>query len=169
MSSRKSSLPGVLFVFFWLLLLGGLSYLFSSWHATHYGGIEKTHVNTVEKTVTLSMNKSNYYHAQGHINQTQVSFIIDTGANSVAIPADIAELASLKPLGKIMVQTAGGLTQGQMTWIPQLTIGPIILYHVKAIIMPNNSKHVLLGMTALKKLIIKQHNNRLELVQPVSN
>ena len=168
MFSNKSSMTGLIFILFWLFFLVVLILLFSEWHENKYGQKAKIVTNDVENKVILRMNQSNYYHATGEINQVKVSFIVDTGASSVAIPASIAELASLKPLGSIAVQTASGNIQAQMTWIKKLTIGPITLQNIKAIIMPNYSKHVLLGMSALKKLTLKQHKHRLELIQPVS-
>ncbi len=165
MSEETKPINGLLFALFWFACLGVLAFLFARWHENNIGGIEQVVVNKSKKEILIRMDRANTYRANGEINGIKVRFIVDTGANSVAIPKWLAEKAQLKPLRRIGVQTAGGKTVGYMTRIKKLSIGPIDLYNVKAIIMPDESKYVLLGMTALRKLELRHRDRDLLLIQ----
>ncbi len=165
MHEKNSSINGWLFVFFWLVLFSSLVFLFSRWHQMNAGGITKTIVNAQEKKIIIRMDRANYYRAKGTINGVKVNFLVDTGANSVAIPESIAKKAGLKAFVKTTVHTASGKTYGHITRIKELTIGPIVLNNIKAMIMPDSSKYVLLGMSALRKLELRQRNDYMVIIQ----
>jgi aspartyl protease family protein len=167
MSAKGSSLNGVLFVLFLILSLGALSFLFSQWHENNVGGIEDIVINKTEKKVVIRMGKYNSYQAKGTINDIDVTFLIDTGANSVAVPQWLASKAGLKPLQSITVHTASGKAMGQRTWIRRLSVGPILLQNIQAIILPDNSNYVLLGMSALKKLEFSHRDDAFILIQAI--
>ena len=167
MREIKSSVNGWLFVAFWLVLFSCLVFLFSRWHNLNVGGITKTVVNHSLRKIVIRMDRASYYRARGTINGVKVNFLIDTGANSVAIPESIAKKAGLRAFLKTTVHTAGGKTHGQMTRIKTLTIGPIVLNNIKAMIMPESSKYVLLGMSALRKLEFRQRDDYFVLIQDV--
>ncbi len=156
-----------LFVLFWLIIFGLMVYLFDRWYETNVGGIQRTEVNQFQKKVTIKLDISNYYRADGTINNIPVNFIVDTGANSVAIPESVAKQAGLKPMFKMDIQTANGIAPGQLTRVSKLTLGPIELYNVKALIMKDHAKYILLGMSALKNLELIQKNNYLVIIQNV--
>lgn len=156
---------GSIYIIFWIVLFGLLVFLFNRWHKINAGGIEQVQVSKEQKRILIKMSPDNTYRAKGQVNGYPVNFIVDTGANSVALPKSIADKANLNPMGYTRVHTAGGQTQGQLTRIKKLTIGPITLYNIRAIIMPENSKSVLLGMTALRKLELHQREHYLELIQ----
>lgn len=165
MSDKQSPINGFIFVLFWLVLLGLLSYLFYRWHQINLGGIVQTEVSQTQKTLLIRMDSANTYRADGKINGLKVNFIVDTGANSVAIPNALAQKANLKPLRRITVHTASGKSTGYLTRIKLLTIGPISLHNIRGTIMPDESKYVLLGMSALKKLELRQRDDYLMLRQ----
>jgi aspartyl protease family protein len=156
------------FVAFWIVLFGSIVYLFYRWHEINVGGIQEVIDNKTKKEVVIRMDSSNYYRANGTINNLSVNFIVDTGANSVAIPNWLAKKAGLKALRQINVQTAGGNRIGYITRIKELTVGPIKLYNIRALIMEDDAKYVLLGMSALRKLELRQRDDYLVLIQHIT-
>ena len=120
--------------------------------------------------VTLERNKWGHYVVSGLINQQRVTFLLDTGATNVSIPAHIARNLDLPELGTQYAQTANGSVKVYKTLIDELSIGNIILYNVDASINPGmNSNEILLGMSALKQVDFRQSGNYLYLTQTANN
>jgi len=114
--------------------------------------------------VTLLQNRQGHYVVQGAINEQSVTFLLDTGATQVSIPAHIAEQLSLKRYGNYRVQTANGSVTVYQTKLDQLSIGNIFLYNVAAHINPAmKSNEILLGMSALKRVEFTQKGKQLTL------
>nr|WP_068545042.1 retropepsin-like aspartic protease [Thalassotalea crassostreae] len=115
-------------------------------------------------TVTLEQNKYGHYVTMGSINDTNVIFLLDTGATHVSIPEQVAQHLDLPVQGSHYVQTANGSVKVYETVIEQLSIGNIILYNVRANINPGmKSNEILLGMSALKQLEFHQSGKYLHL------
>lgn len=169
MFKKELAFNGFIFIAFWFFLLAILVFLFGRWHATTLGGIEAIVINDVEKKVLIRMSRHHRYQAIGRINHEKVLFIIDTGADSVAVPMSIAKKVGLAFLGDIIIKTASGQVKGNMTRIRDISLGPIRLTNIRAVIIPTQSNYVLLGMSALKKLTLNQKDNLLTLIQPIDN
>jgi len=114
--------------------------------------------------VVLQQNRQGHYVSQGTINEVSVTFLLDTGATQVSIPAHIADKLQLQSFGSYPVQTANGSVTVYRTKIDQLSIGNIFLYNVTAHINPAmKSDEILLGMSALKKVEFSQTGTQLTL------
>lgn len=108
-------------------------------------------------TVTLERNRFGHYVSIGSINNEKVTFLLDTGATNVSIPAHIADKLQLQSTGSHIAQTANGNVRVFKTTIDRLSIGNIILYNVAANINPGmDSNEILLGMSALKQVEFRQ-------------
>lgn len=120
--------------------------------------------DTVE--VHLERNRQGHYLAEGRINGQPVTFLLDTGATFVAVPATLAERLNLPRGRPMMVNTANGLTESWSTRIVTLQLGDIQLRDVSAGIVPGIlGDEVLLGMSALKQLDFSQQGGELILRQ----
>lgn len=116
--------------------------------------------------VRLERNRHGHYLADGEINGRRVTFLLDTGATFVAVPAEVAERLGLQRGRPLMVNTANGLTESWSTRIDTLQLGEIRLHDVSAGIVPGIlGDDVLLGMSALKQLEFTQRGNELILRQ----
>ncbi len=114
--------------------------------------------------VVLLQNRQGHYVSRGSINETSVTFLLDTGATQVSIPAHIADQLQLESFGSYPVQTANGSVTVYRTKIDQLSIGNIFLYNVAAHINPAmKTDEILLGMSALKKVEFSQSGKKLTL------
>lgn len=112
--------------------------------------------------VHLKQNRQGHYLVNGRINDVNVSFLLDTGATSVSIPAHIADQLNLPNQGEYMVNTANGRVKVFKTSIDQLSIGNIFLYNVDANINSGmQSNEILLGMSALKQVEFSQTGKQL--------
>ena len=120
--------------------------------------------------VRLERNRHGHYLASGQINGQTVTFLLDTGATFVAIPASLADRLQLQRGRPMMVNTANGLTESWSTRIDTLQLGDIRLHDVSAGIVPGIlGEEVLLGMSALKQLEFTQQGNELILRQHVES
>jgi aspartyl protease family protein len=116
--------------------------------------------------VELQQNRAGHYVANGHINGQSVTFMLDTGATSVAIPARIADDLNLQRGRVVRVRTANGLAQAYITQLDELQLGDIRLHNVAATIVPGyESDQILLGMSALKALEFTQRDRVLTIYQ----
>jgi aspartyl protease family protein len=117
--------------------------------------------------VQLQQNRYGHYVTSGRINDQEVTFLLDTGATEVAIPAHIAKQLQLPSFGTYSVQTANGSVKVYQTRLEQLSIGNIFLYNVRAHINPAmHSDEILLGMSALAKVEFRQTGKQLILREP---
>jgi aspartyl protease family protein len=118
--------------------------------------------------VVLKQNRQGHYVTQGNINEASVTFLLDTGATQVSIPAHIADKLQLESYGSYSVQTANGKVTVYKTKIDQLSIGNLFLYNVAAHINPAmKNDEILLGMSALKQLDFQQTGKQLILREPL--
>ena len=118
--------------------------------------------------VILNQNRQGHYVAKGTIDGSSVTFLLDTGATQVSIPAHIAEGLGFVAQGSYRVQTANGSVTVYKTEIGQLSLGNIFLYNVAAHINPAmKSDEILLGMSALKRVDFQQTGKQLILRDPL--
>jgi aspartyl protease family protein len=118
--------------------------------------------------VILKQNRQGHYVTQGTINEASVTFLLDTGATQVSIPAHVADNLQLESFGSYPVQTANGRVTVYKTKLDQLSIGNIFLYNVAAHINPAmKNDEILLGMSALKQLDFQQTGKKLILREPL--
>ncbi|UZE94995.1 retropepsin-like aspartic protease family protein [Alkalimarinus alittae] len=122
----------------------------------------------VSKTsVALERNRYGHYVFNGQINGHDATFMIDTGATDVVIPQALADKIGLKHYGQSQASTANGIITVFKTSLKRVSIGPITLYNVSASINPamTSEDEVLMGMSALKQLELRQKNTTLTLSQ----
>ena len=112
--------------------------------------------------VVLIRNRNGHYVFDGEINRHQVTFLVDTGATTTAIPGGMQQALGLKAGVATSVSTANGLTTAYLTRLDQLSIGTIELFDVNASIIPGmRINQVLLGMNVLKHFELIQRGKQL--------
>jgi aspartyl protease family protein len=163
---------GKLFVWLaWILAIALLMFIFEDELYKQYNPNSQPQISlnsSGQAEVILKQNRQGHYVTNGNINETSVTFLLDTGATQVSIPAHIADKLQLKSYGSYPVQTANGRVTVYKTKIDQLSIGNIFLYNVAAHINPAmKSDGILLGMSALKQLDFQQTGKQLILREPL--
>ena len=118
------------------------------------------------REVVLQRNRQGHYVANGEVNGVAVTFLLDTGATDVAIPADVAREAGLQSGIAGRANTANGVITVYTTQVDELVLGNIVLNNVSASITPSmGGDTILLGMSALKQIEFTQRGNTLTLRQ----
>jgi aspartyl protease family protein len=163
---------GKLFVWLaWIMAIALLMFVFEDELYKQYNPNSQPQVSlnsSGQAEVILKQNRQGHYVTNGNINETSVTFLLDTGATQVSIPAHIADKLQLESYGSYPVQTANGRVTVYKTKIDQLSIGNIFLYNVAAHINPAmKSDGILLGMSALKQLDFQQTGKQLILREPL--
>ncbi|ALO36272.1 aspartyl protease [Colwellia sp. MT41] len=155
----------------WIIALALLMFLFQDILDEQYNPNSQPEMRLTadgQAEVILAQNRQGHYLASGTINGTAVTFLLDTGATQVSIPAHIAEQLDLVVQGSYRVQTANGTITVYKTEIAQLSLGNIFLYNVAAHINPAmKADEILLGMSALKQVDFYQTGKQLILREPL--
>lgn len=119
--------------------------------------------------LVLQRNRDGHYVFPGEINGRPVSFLLDTGATLVSVPAHLAGSLGLTAGAPQQSITANGTVVTRATQIGTLAFGPFKLNDVRANLNPGmRDDQILLGMSVLKLLAFTQRGNTLVL-RPMDN
>lgn len=152
----------------WILGLALLTLYFSHWQKQRLNPNAMPNATSAAGTneVVLARNYQHHYVAGGTINGKPVTFLVDTGATQVSVPAHLAEDLGLSPGARGYAMTANGRVQTRATLIEDLRLGSIHLKQVQASINPGMTQdEILLGMSALKNVEFTHRNGTLTLRQ----
>lgn len=155
-------------IIFWLLVLGALTYFFGTWEKKQYNPNQDLSGEQLpgSRQVVLERNRFNHYVASGLINGIPVTFMLDTGATAVVVPANLATKLRLKAGRPHIANTANGQVEVRATRIDTLELGAIRLRDINASINPGmGGEEILLGMSALKQVEFSQKGKMLTLRQ----
>lgn len=118
--------------------------------------------------LVLAPSANGNFYVRGEINHQSVLFVVDTGASAVSIPDKLRHTLQLTRGGYLQGATANGIAGMYETQVKSLTIGPLRLKNVAAVLNPGAPDDtVLLGMTALREVRMVQHNGRMSLQQEI--
>lgn len=112
--------------------------------------------------LVLKRSGDGHYIFPGTINGQPVSFLLDTGATLVSVPAHLAGELGLKAGAPQQSLTANGTVTTRATRVDALAFGPFDLRGVPASLNPGMAgDQVLLGMSVLKHLEFTQRGDTL--------
>ncbi len=150
----------------WLLLLAILTFGFNRYLDQQNNpnqNVSSTWNNETAE-IRLKQNRYGHYVANGKINQIPVTFLLDTGATLVSIPAPIAQQLQLKKGYPSQSRTANGTITVYDTLLNSVSIGAIELKNIRASINPHmTGNEILLGMSFMKHLELTQKGPELTL------
>lgn len=107
--------------------------------------------------VRLKQNRAGHYVTSGFINEVPVTFLVDTGATDVSVPAHLQQKLGLQPGRSGLANTANGTVRIAETQINSLRIGDIQLTGIRGNLNPGmQSDQILLGMSVLRQLEFTQ-------------
>ena len=117
-----------------------------------------------QQLTVLKRNRFGHYVTSGKINGHNVTFMLDTGATTVAVPSQVAEYLNLPKGAAVKVNTANGVATAYQTQLNKLTLGELEFYDVRASIVPGmQGEQILLGMSVLKQVEFSQVGDELTL------
>lgn len=155
-----------LYFLIWAAILGGIMVGISQWGNLIFSTSPRAEVisHNGQTSVVLNQNWQGHYLAEGKINGERVTFLLDTGATMVAVPAALAQKVGLEKGYSHQVHTANGTTTAHNTSIDSVILGDIEITNVNGAIVDNmGGNEVLLGMSFLKHLNFSQQNGELML------
>ena len=117
----------------------------------------------------INRENDGHYWTRANVDGTEIKFMVDTGASTVALTYRDAQRLGLSPEGldyTWTIHTAGGETKGASVLLKSIRIGNVEVENVEAMILREGLSQSLLGMTFLgelysyefkrKQLIIRQ-------------
>lgn len=109
-----------------------------------------------ERAVRLRRRADGHFVVRAQVNGTGVPMLIDTGATTIVLrPADARQAGlDVERLSySVPVQTANGMAYAAAVRLRQVTVGPIVIDGVDALVAkPGALKESLLGMNFLRRL-----------------
>ena len=167
---REQKTMGYLMILaMWAVILGLLAFLFQDiLNKQHNPNQNINAANTEQQTRELVLQRNHYGHyvADGLINNHPVTFLLDTGASDVSVPADVAQKIGLQAGQKRYYRTANGKAAVYATQLDEISLGNIKLHNIRATINPNvKDMEILLGMSFLKQIEFTQRGKTLTLRQ----
>jgi aspartyl protease family protein len=104
----------------------------------------------------LEGNQAGHFQTDVQVEGVSLKMLVDTGATAVTLSAEDADRAGIHPFPSdynVAVNTANGVTQVARVELHQVSVGPITVRDVPALVMqPGASSVSLLGMTFLQRL-----------------
>jgi len=166
---QSSSIGRWMIIALWLLLIAGGTYFAQKWLEKRDRGQTPTTIVGPDnrKSVVLDADRWGHYVVLGAINGQPVTFLVDTGASGVSVPASVAKDLNLVPGREFPVSTANGTIMVQETMVDTLTIGNLSRYDQRASINGSMEGDVgLLGMSFLRHFELIQRNEQLTIKEP---
>lgn len=121
------------------------------------------------RTVTLVSDRRGYFQTDVQIDGRSIEFLVDTGAQSVALRESAAARLGIHPSARdynIRMQTANGVGKAARTRLNRVELKGITIYDVEAIVVPDEQLSTnLLGMTFLSRVKWTHEHGRLVLEQ----
>ena len=168
-NSETGRVTGVMQALAWISLLVLAVLFFQDLLGRQYNPNQAPEVGVGEdgaQEVILQRNRQGHYVADGAINGQPVTFMLDTGATMVALPAHLATKLGIKRGRALQFQTANGIARGFAARLDDVALGPITLQDVEAGITQGlTGDEVLLGMSFLKHIEFTQRGDTLTLRQ----
>lgn len=145
----------------WCLIIGIVWWVFDGWSERQMNP-NRTLVTGPAGEVVLQRNRAGHFVADGEINGARVTFLLDTGATQIAIPAVLARELGLKRGPAVALQTAAGAATGYRTQLASVRLAGIEMRDLGAVVAEGMDPGlVLLGMNFLKRLELTQRGEQL--------
>ena len=146
----------------WIAALALLWMVFEDYLDRSYNPNRDLTVQTGGTELVLKRSRSGHYVAPGTINGEAVTFLLDTGATHVSVPAHLGPELGLTPGAPMQVMTANGVVTVRATVIDELGLGPFRVADVRSHLNPGfRDDQVLLGMSVLRHLEFTQRGDTL--------
>jgi len=117
--------------------------------------------------IVLPAGSGGHFTTLGAINGRSVTFLLDTGATSVAISAADAQRIGLdyKKGAPIQISTANGVAAGFRVKLGSVRVGDVEVYEVDAVVSEQPMPYVLLGNSFINRFSMQRDGDQMVLVK----
>lgn len=117
------------------------------------------------RRIVLPVDRGGHFTAQGTINGKPATFMVDTGATSIAMSVADAERMGINFRGgrQVLVGTANGATAGWVVKLASVKIAEVEVYDVDAVVSAPSMPYVLLGNSYLNRFQMKRDSEQMVL------
>ena len=138
--------------------------LFAGASQVRVGGVE---VGSSSGEIVMTAGTGGHFTTDGRINGKAVTFVVDTGASTVAIGQADAERIGLnyKSGRRGFANTANGTVPMHTIVLSSIRIGDVEIANVEAAVLPAAMEHVLLGNSFLTRFQMKRDNDTMRLIR----
>lgn len=150
----------------WLLLLAGVYLLFDKALAPKVAAVS----TAGSGEVVIPQSRDGHYYLAGSINGKPITFMIDTGASSVAVSREFARSAGLPAGYPTTFSTANGTHQGEIVAHQTVEAGGISVSNIAIGVGLDMGRpdQGLLGQSFLNHVAVSQADGRMTL-KPTAN
>ena len=115
--------------------------------------------------IVLPADSRGHFMTQGAINGRPVTFMLDTGATSIALSADDAQRIGLdySKGQRIQMNTANGVSTGYRLRLQSVRVGDVEVYDIDAIVSPQPMPFVLLGNSFINRFSMRRDADQMVL------
>lgn len=115
--------------------------------------------------IVLPAGSGGHFTTQGTINGRAVTFMLDTGATTVALSAADAERIGLayKNGTPVQVNTANGAVVGYRVQLDSVRVGDVGVSGVDAVVSPQSMPYVLLGNSFINRFSMRRDSDQMVL------
>lgn len=119
------------------------------------------------QSAVLAADIQGHFVTTGSINGTSARMMVDTGATMVSMGKDEARRLGISYLNgeRGMVSTANGVVPAYRVTLNTVRVGNLTLHQVDGLVQESSMPFVLLGMSFLKRLEIKQDGANMTLLK----
>ena len=119
------------------------------------------------QSVSLTADVRGHFTAAGSLNGYPVSFMVDTGATSIAISADEARRMGLdyRAGQAVAVGTAAGVMPAWRVMFNTVKVGSITVNQVDGLVVESGLSMPLLGMSFLNRMEMRRDGQTMTLIQ----
>lgn len=132
------------------------------------GGADLSAGSSSGSSVTLTADERGHYQTLGQVNGGTVTFLVDTGATSIALPSADARRLGINYLNgqRGFTQTANGRAVAYRVTLDTVKVGDIMLHDVEAVVLEGDGLKIsLLGMSFLNRTEMKRDGQALTLIR----
>ncbi|MDQ0589868.1 retropepsin-like aspartic protease family protein [Variovorax paradoxus] len=115
--------------------------------------------------IVLPADSRGHFMTQGAINGRPVTFMLDTGATSIALSADDAQRIGLdySKAQRVQMNTANGVSTGYRLRLQSVRVGDVEVYDIDAIVSPQPMPFVLLGNSFINRFSMRRDADQMVL------
>ena len=117
--------------------------------------------------IVLTAGSGGHFLTEGKINGNAVTFLVDTGATTIAMGQADADRIGLayKNAPRGFAGTANGHVPVSVVMLSSVRVGDVEIANVEAVVMPSSMQHILLGNSFLTRFQMKRDNETMRLIK----